>query len=528
MVVEFAKGQAQEFVATRDFALNFEDRNIPSVKVREGETVQYDGQVAIYTKADGDLAKGRCPGLKSAINMMHWLELVEKEAVAEALDITSEGVPELTIEVPPKVVEGNLFEEETPSQAEVVIPPQEGEEYDNLKGGSFETYAHKGSEIHVVGKRGFEVIKEEDRIVKKFPPVKETEAKKKGGKLEVAGDQVEVKLVTSSTVTPRAMPKRKFEVVEGEQFGADSSLPMKSKKASSNEPQQKSTYRVDDSTPRATEGMSRDEIQRITKPKVINADESQNAKIVKKINLDKMEVKEIEGITLRKTESPKEMSFKKTTSPDGLTIKTKVGSGSTPVADISQQGVVVAKVEGVKKSKTSVIEPQEAVEVAKIGQSEAPPKPIETDEKTGDDLIADIFEEKPEETKVEKEKKAVSDKKAKERASSRKKSSAQTQKAMESSKNIPTLKVDLDKEQGPSKSGKTIVTKPKKTGKTEGGTDYLLMLPDDWGKLHWVKKEKFIKGLTDIAFIKFIQSVETIKAVQNACTERLKELEQTG
>ena len=516
MVVEFAKGQVQEFVATRDFALNFEDRNIPSVKVREGETVQYDGQVAIYTRADGDPAKGRCPGLKSAINMMHWLELVEKVAVAETLEVSSEGAPGLTIEIPkvvaPEVlVEGNLFEEETPSQA-VVIPPQEGEEYDNLKGGSFETYAHKGSEIHVVGKRGSEVIKEEDRIVKKFPPVKETEAKKKGEKLEVVGDQVEVKLVTSSTVTPRAMPKRKFEVVESDQFGADSSLPMKLKKASSNEPQQKSTYRVDDSTPRAKEGMSRDEVQKITKPQVINADESQEAKIVKKIDRDKVEVKEIEGITLRKTESPKEMSFKKTTSPDGLTIKTKVGSGSTPVADISQQGVVVAKVEGVKKSKTSVIGPQEAVEVAKIGQpKEAPLKSAKTDEKTGDDLIADIFEEKtPEEIKAEEEKKVASDKRAKERANSRKKSSAQTQKVMEK------------------KALSSKKTKPKKTGKTEGGTDYLLMLPDDWGKLHWVKKEKFIKELTDIAFIKFIQIVETIKAVQNACTERLKELEQTG
>ena len=60
--------------------------------------------------------------------------------------------------------------------------------------------------------------------------------------------------------------------------------------------------------------------------------------------------------------------------------------------------------------------------------------------------------------------------------------------------------------------------------KKAGSTDYLSMLPEDWGTLHWVKKEKFIKTLTDKGFIEFILSVETIKAVQNACTERLKEL----
>jgi len=515
-MVEFAKGQVQEFVATRDFALNFEDRNIPSVKVREGETIQYDGQVAVYTRADGDLAKGRCPGLKSAINMMQWLVPVEA-----TLKISSEGIPELIIEAASetlKLEEGNLFEEETPVQkTEVVIPPQEGEEYDNVKGGSFDTFVNKDSGTRIVGKRGTEIIKEEDRIVKQFPAVKETEAKRKGGKLEVAGDQVEVKLVTSSTVTPRVLSKRKFEVVKGDEYGADSSKPMKTKTASA-ETQEKKSYTVDDTTPRATEGMSREEVQRITKPQVINADDSQDARVVRTIEKN-MEVKEIEGVTLRKIESPKEMTFKKTTSPDGLKITTKVGSGSSSVADGSQQGgVVVAKIGGVKpKTNTSVIEPQEAVEVSKIGERKgAPPKSLKTDEKTGDELIADIFEEPvlvpktPEEIEAEKKKKTEADKRAKDRAASRKKSSTQTQEIMEKKKN-------LSKE-----------ASAQKTEKTEGGNDYLLMLPDDWGKMHWVKKEKFIKELTDIAFIKFIQSVETIKAVQNACAERLEELEQTG
>ena len=50
------------------------------------------------------------------------------------------------------------------------------------------------------------------------------------------------------------------------------------------------------------------------------------------------------------------------------------------------------------------------------------------------------------------------------------------------------------------------------------------MLPADWAKMHWVKREQFIKSLTDKAFIEYILSVDTLKAVQKACTERLKEL----
>ena len=57
-----------------------------------------------------------------------------------------------------------------------------------------------------------------------------------------------------------------------------------------------------------------------------------------------------------------------------------------------------------------------------------------------------------------------------------------------------------------------------------GNPNYLSMLPENWVKLHWVKKEQFIKTLTDKAFIEYILSVETLKAVQNACRERLKEL----
>jgi len=520
MVVEFVKGQAQSFVATRDFALNFEDRKIPSVKIREGETVQYDGQVAIYTKSDGDIAKGRCPGLKSAINMMGWLEPFVGEVEVEEQIADVPEVPEST----PQLEEGSLFEEEPVAEdplgepAAVIDPSPESKEFDDLKGGNFEEFAHKDGDTHVVGSRGMEVIKEDDLIVKEVGPIKNTTEQKRKGKLEVAGDQVEVRTVSSSTVTPRTIKKGNFEVVEGDQFGADTTIPLRTKTAASTSEPQKKSYVVDDTTPRPTEGMSRDEIQRITKPKIINADESQDAKVVRKI-APTMEVKEVEGVTLRKTESPKDMTFKKTKTPDGMTVTTKVGSGSTGVADVSQQGGVVVKtIGGEGKGKAPAIEPQEAVEVGKVG-AEKPPKPVETGEKTGDELIKDLFEDMtPEEVELQKKKKIESDKRAKDRAAKRKIASSETQKMVEKEAGIvPKEEVPVEKE----------VKEVPVPEKVESG-DFLSMLPDDWGKLHWVKKEKFIKELTDIDFIKFIFTVETTKAVKNACTERLKELEQTG
>lgn len=60
--------------------------------------------------------------------------------------------------------------------------------------------------------------------------------------------------------------------------------------------------------------------------------------------------------------------------------------------------------------------------------------------------------------------------------------------------------------------------------KIQGKPNYLDMLPEDWSKMHWVKKEKFIMQIDDIDFVKFIMTVETTKAIQNACKKRLSEL----
>jgi hypothetical protein len=82
---------------------------------------------------------------------------------------------------------------------------------------------------------------------------------------------------------------------------------------------------------------------------------------------------------------------------------------------------------------------------------------------------------------------------------------------------------------GPGVDGVTVVQKRAGVNipaQTPESTDYLSMLPEDWGNLHWTKKEKFIKILTDVGFLKFILSVETINAVQDACQARLDELDQ--
>ena len=70
------------------------------------------------------------------------------------------------------------------------------------------------------------------------------------------------------------------------------------------------------------------------------------------------------------------------------------------------------------------------------------------------------------------------------------------------------------------------VAKPEEPKDTTSSDVYMAMLPENWGNMHWTQKEKFIQSLTDKNFVRFIRSVETIKAVLDACRERLKQLEE--
>ena len=476
MFTEFTRGKSLKFKARLSFALNWDDRNVKSIKIKEGQELLYDGEVAVVDNGDG-LIKGRCMGLKSAINVMDWLTPIKNGKSSKVSEV-------------PQIVSSNLFGDD---------------DYDPRLGGNLDTYMKRNN----MGVKR-EVIKEEDLIVKKISPInKKSEAPRKG-KLEIAGDQVEVpkdRLVVSSSTVRTRIGKRDVDVIQADEMGADSTLPLKGQKKALTQTQKKKGFIVNDTTPRPMHNdMTQDEIRRITK--VINADESQDAKVVKRIDRSKMEVKEVEGITLKKTISPKDVKFNKTTTPSGMTVKTTVGSGNN--YSVGDQGGVVVGVSKTAKNKA---------------------------EKTGKALIEDILDEAPEPTEEEKAQAAAKlverTKKAKERADNRKKTSSETQKLMEKDKKpVESEKIDLDK---PPELVKEIKVKKKKDKKVKNATkmsasdattDFLLTLPDNWNKMHWVKKEQFIKKQDDHYFIKFILSMEITKAVRNACLERLKELGQ--
>jgi len=492
MFVEFVTGSMQQFVATRDFALNFDDpKTTPSVKIREGQVLLYDGISATYKK-DGAIITGRCRSLKSAIVNAQWMiPAVLPIEVTDEFSKSMREADESTDEF------SDLLQQKNDVPVEEEMVQIRKSDYDALRGGNFDAFAAgNSSDVFVAplpNKQKNNVILEQDLIVKVFN-TKEKIAEEKSGKLEVAGDQVAVRKVgaisvNSSTAVVNQPEKRTPKIIRADEMGAEGTIPLKmSKAASSQAPEKKkNTFIVDASTPRTvSEDMTREEIHRITK--VVNADESQDAMIVSTIKQGP-KVKEVDGITFRKTDSPLEVTLKKVKSPTEMTVTTRVGSGSTPVEDPTGRTVTASK-------------PVQEVELQE-------PDPV--DEKKVE-----------EDTAAKKAHEEAAAKKAKERADARKKASAQTQKLMEVGKKPALKKTATKKETVESK-----VKSQEESVPAEGNADnYLLMLPDDWGKLHWVKKESFIKELTDVGFIKFILSVETINAVQKACVERLKQLEQ--
>jgi hypothetical protein len=431
MPVTFSKGQPQEFVATRDFGLNWEDRNIKSVKVRIGEVVLYDGDQATYTKSTGEQITGRCPSLKAVINTMGWLELKNATGSASGGSDTPQPV--------------NM-------KNEVVIPASDTD-FDGMRGGNFDTFAHKSDNVHVATVRHGKVIQESDLVVRQIPDIKKKAEKTavSGEKLEIAGELFEVtsRLIVNSSTSGNKQAKRTPQIIQADEMGADTTLPMTTKRAASMEPKKKKSFVIDEKTPRTIgEDMTKAEVERITK--VVAADDAQDAVVVKPIKPIATSI-EVEGITLKKYTNTPTAS---TAASKDLNVTAKVSAGGESVVDIQSAGTVVATV-GVKKSSADA---------------------------------------------------------AAKRAASRKAASVMTQ-------------TQIEKEQGIVKE--PVVT-PAPVDSSNPTDVFLSMLPDNWSKMHWVQKEKFIKEQTNVAFIQFILSVESIKAVQNACTERLSELGQTA
>lgn len=381
----YERGNMKEFEVKTDFSLKFDDNRNPFL-VKNGDHLFYDGEHVSYTKQDGSVAEGSTKHLRSAVTI-GWIVPLEEKS-------------------------------ETPTEPEPVSPPENRKDYSDLKGGNFDKW--------IANEAKMEVIKEDSQIVKKFAE-KESQSQPEKQPLERAGDQIEVKqvadeegnlIVSSSTTVPRAR-KHSTEITEGDHYGADSSIPMGVHMKKAGEEKKKESFMVGDTTPRLRDDATKDEIKRAKG--IIDAEESQDAKIIGKIKKPSIGVQVVEGVTLKN----------QTGSQPEMQVKATVGKGGETAVQITAETGQVVK---------------------KIGETVQRPE-------------------------------------------------------------IPT------------KSAEEIKSSAQEETQSEN-SDYLSKLPDDWGKKHWTQKEKFIKDLEDVGFIKFIMTVETINAVVNACEKRLEELGQ--
>jgi len=431
-MVEFKQGQMKSYSASVEFSLNFDGKETPSVKVKEGEIVKYDGNIASYKKPDGFEVKGKTLSLRRAI-VAGWLKYfdpvvsVSTETAVEPVSVSTEtpAVEPVSVSTETPAVEPVSVSTETPAvepvsvstETPAVEPVIKDREFNDLKGGEFNKFLAKEAGPS-------KIIKERDQIVKYTDNGKRpTEFVKYDNKLEVAGDQVNVKdiesddgrlMVSSSTSTTRTK-KHKVEIKQAEDFGADSVTVMKSSKKNDESKKASNTFVIDNTTPSIFDGAS---IEEINRAKVKISSESQQGTVVRKVG----------------------------------------SKGPMNIEDLDQDAKVVGK--HVVKA-----ESDDDAEVVKT--------------------LSDIEKEKTiEGITLKNEITGSSDK-------------------------------DIDV------SVKTENTEPP----IQEAPDYLSKLPEDWGKLHWTKKEKFIKQLEDPDFVRFIMMVETVKAIKVSCTERLKELE---
>ena len=313
-MVEVEKGDLLQYQCEQSFGLNFEDKT-PSVKLSKGDIVLYDGETAYYTKPSGEQVVGRTPWLRGAINMS-WLSLMSGKPKKPAKQEKAEPKTDIKQRPPSK--------------------------YDAFKGGDFNEFMQKQNQVEKK-----EIVREEDQIVRRMPE-KAAKEESKDEKLEVAGDQVEVKnkdksgvfSVTSSTAQPRTR-KHSTVVSSAEDFGAESTIAMKgSSEKKTDSDTKKKTYTVDNTTPSVPEDASREELSRAKG--VVNADESQDAKVVRKISRGSMKVQQMDGVTITNEvgSGDKPISTKASVgSPaEDLNTGAKVSRGSETVVDLSEVG----------------------------------------------------------------------------------------------------------------------------------------------------------------------------------------------
>lgn len=311
MLTAFTTGKMVEYTASRDFSLNFEDRTIKSVKIKSGSTVSYDGVTAELMQGAIKIT-GRCPSLKAAISKLNWLIPKNGESV-------------------------NMFAE--PAAA----PVRSKGDFDPKTGGSFDTFLNKGG-LNGEKKQRMAVQHQEDLVVKTIPEKKappKTES-------EVVPEQAVVRenlTVGSSTTVPRAST-HSAKVIQSENAGAQSSIPLKGtgRKVVATEDRPKKTFTVDITTPGVPEDSTMADVRRATT--VINVDSasSQNSKVIKQIGKKAASVTEVEGITMRKTVSKETPITAKVGSGDReINVKATITPGES-VSDLQGETTVVKSI----------------------------------------------------------------------------------------------------------------------------------------------------------------------------------------
>jgi hypothetical protein len=294
MSTAFVLGKMQEYVSNIEFSLNFEDKK--SVKVKKGEIVLYDGTIAKYVKQpSGEEISGKTTSLRSAV-ASNWLTLNVPGATTGPINV-------------------NLGKPVQGGEGVVYKAP----DYSALKGGAFDEYLKKDSDTVIAGSR---VIKEQDQVVKatNFNAPTATKTASVKGKMEVAGDQVPVKEVTtvSSSTSTATQRTQKTVIVQADDGHADHVIVGKKKTVEAAPVSKAKSFTVDSFTPSLPEGATLAEVKNAT----ASFDGTQDGREVKKIGEKKMimpeEPTEVEGIVLKKTD-----------------FSGKQSSGSTPIADLS-------------------------------------------------------------------------------------------------------------------------------------------------------------------------------------------------
>lgn len=294
--------EMSEFVSQKNFNLNFEDKT-PSVRVQEGDTLQYDGENVFFTTRQGAKVEGKTKHLNGAIRT-GWI-------------VQKGSTPEQTVSETSETGSRN--------------------NYDRKIGGSFDVWSKENLASAPNPKFDKTVLGESERTVKSIGEGKSGVEKNNPHDNEVVGDQVMVKqvnhnLVTSST-SKLDSKGHSTEIVRSEQVGADRAIDLKNTPQKQKEEKERKGFLVDDTSRSLPSDATLSDVQKAkgSVPQKKNASEKreivrdvqqQDAQVVGAIKRPNLNQTSKEGVNLKRSQAPKEMN-----------ITAKVSSGGDTVTD---------------------------------------------------------------------------------------------------------------------------------------------------------------------------------------------------